>query len=1010
MKNSLLTTRAIILLFASFIFISNVKGQERMVSGKVTSSEDGSALPGVNVLVKGTTQGTVTDVEGNYTLEVSDENGTLVFSSIGYTSQEMPMNGRSEINVALAEDVQSLNEVVVVGYGEVQRKDLTGSVGSVDIDETVKTPVATIDQAIQGRVPGVFVTSVNGSPGAATTIRIRGGNSINAGNEPLYVVDGFISDASIVSSLNPEDIESIDILKDASAVSIYGARGSNGVILVTTKRGRAGQSEISFSSYYAIQEIAKKVDLLNAQEYIDFVNQGEEFLGNPPAFTNEDRERIGAGTDWQERLTRNAPMYNAQLSVLGGTEKTKFYLSGNYFNQDGLLLGNEYERSLLRLNLEHQASKLFEIGTNINLSRVKDIPARFAWSNVPSYHPTLPIRQEDGTYTITQDVTGNDFNNPFARDEFVENEIITNQIFSNSYLQFNILEKLKWKTTLGVSLRGIRQNQYTSSQLPIRLTNGLLGEGSVNTASTLSLLTENTLNYNFDLGESQRFNVLAGFTYQREEREDTDAISNQALTDLLSVYGLDLASPENTSIVTDFTAYRLASLIGRINYTLFDKYLFTLTARQDGSSRFGENNRYAFFPSAAFAWRLSDEEFIKKLGVFDFLKLRFSYGKSGNSNGIGAFQRFQALNTVFTSLGRGVRDVGVINAQLANDDLKWETTDQYDIGLEMGFLEGKLNFEVDFYYKKTKDLLFTREISSQTGFLSRLENIGSLENRGIDFSTNAIIIDNSDFKWDLSFNISTYKNKILELGGDNKITTNTLGVNVSGPTGQLIEGQPLGIFTGFSTNGIYQTQEQVDEDNFTNGYVPGEYRFVDFNGDGTISVEDDLTIIGDSNPDFYGGFQNSFSYKGFELSAFLQFVYGNDIYNIPKTTMVRAHAGTAYGIYRNAWTPENTNTNIPVAQAQNAQSSNDFNVENGSFLRLKTLQFAYNIPTQEIGIPLKSVKVYFTGNNLFQLISNNFNGDDPESNSFGTNERLRGYYDFTYPSFRSFVFGLDVNF
>lgn len=987
--------------------------QEITISGTVKDA-NGLPLSGANILQKGTDNGVQADFDGNFTLSLEGENATIVVSYLGFSTKEIAVGSDRNFNIVLEEDAQLLDAVVVVGYGTVLKKDLTGSVGSVDISETLKTPVATVDQAIQGRVSGVFVTSVNGSPGANTSIRIRGGNSITAGNEPLYVVDGFVSEADILTALNPNDIESIDILKDASAISIYGARGSNGVVLITTKMGKVGKSQVSVSHYSGIQTLANKIDLLSTNEYMDFVNDGEARLGNQPQFSDADRTAIGNGTDWQEEITRSALISNTQISAQGGTEKTRYFLSGSHFNQNGIIVGNNFKRNQIRLNLTHKVSDFFEIGSNFNLSRVSDTPERINFgSNVNpilSYQPTVPVRQPDGSFSITQSVNGNDFDNPIARTQFESNKILDTRIFSNSYVKFNFLENLNWKTTFGVTLGNRRQNNFESSQLPLNLAGNLPGRGGVFNRNSISILTENTLNYRFELGENHRFNLLGGFTFQREEAEIANTITTRALTDVLGVFGFDLANPADTNSNNDYDAFSFASVIGRINYSLMDKYLFTLTARRDGSSKFGINNRYAFFPSAAFAWRLSDEKFIEDLDIFNALKFRMSYGQSGNSNGIGSFRRFQALGTGFSSLGRGIREAAVFNNVVANDDLRWETTDQLDIGLEVGVLQGRLSFEFDYYFKKTNDLLFTREIASQTGFNSRLENIGALQNRGVDFSVNAVIAYTEDFKWNSSFNISTYENEILDIGSDNFIDTNTLGVNVSGPTGQLRVGSPLGIFTGFETNGVYQTQAEVDADGFTNGYAPGELRFVDQNNDGTITIDDDLTLIGDSNPDFFGGWNNTFSYKGLELSSFFQFVYGNDIYNIPKTAAVRTNSGTAYAQFSDAWTPENTNTNIPAAGSFNPQSSNSFNVEDGSFLRLKTLQLAYNFTGEKTKLPFTNMRVYLTGNNLFLITSNDFTGDDPEANFFGTGDLLRGYYNAGYPPARSYVLGVDIQF
>ena len=979
------------------------------VRGKITD-QGGQGIPGVSVIEKGTVNGTATDAEGQYTINVAGEDAVLVFSSIGFISQEISVSGRSLIDITLEEDIQSLEEVVVVGYGVVKKTDLTGSVSRIDADQISKVPTPNLDQALQGQASGVFVTSVDGSPGAQSTIRIRGGKSINAGNEPLFVIDGFISDRAIVTALNPEDIQSIDVLKDASAAAIYGARGSNGVILVTTKRGVVGETQVSVSTSYGVQEIARRADVLSAQEYITFANQGEEYLGNAIAFTDADRERIGEGTDWIDELSRTAPMYKAQLSVSGGSEKTRFYLSGNYFNQKGILIGIDYRRTTMRLNLDHKFNNFFEIGTNFNLSGIRNNPARFSWDDVLQIQPTLPVRQPDGSYTLVQDLTFRDFHNPLARNEFIHSSTLQNQILSNSYIQLNFTKDLRLRTTLGINRRDERVEQYQSSQYPLNQINDIPGSGNVEMNTHTALLTENTLTYDKSFSDKHKITLLGGITLQREQSDANITSSSNTLTDLLSVYGLGLSSPEFTNVDVNYDAFSLISFIGRANYIFNDKYLLTLTARRDGSSKFGTNNRYAFFPAVAFGWRLSEEDFVRDLDLFDFLKLRMSYGKSGNSNGINSFQRFQALQTVFGSLGRGVRDVGVINNTLANDDLRWETTSQYDAGIEAGFFDGRLNFEVDFYYSVTDDLLFTREIASQSGFINRLENIGSVENKGIDFSMDAAVMSREDFTWNIGLNISTYKNKILELGSGNRINTHTAGNLVIGPTGQLIEGHPLGIFTGFVTNGIYQNDEQVQQDNFSNGYRPGEFRFIDQNGDGRIDVDGDLVVIGDSNPDFFGGLQNTLRYKGLQLSAFFQFAYGNDVYNLPKTTMVRVQERNPYGVFRNAWSPENTNTDIPSSQAINAQSSNDFNVEDGSFLRLRTLELAYNLTARNTGLPFKNARVYLSGTNLFQIISNDFSGDDPEANNFGTNDRLRGYYGFGYPYSRIFMGGLEITF
>ena len=982
------------------------------IAGRVVD-ETGLGLPGVNVIVVETALGSTTGTDGRYTITGVPEGVHDVRASfIGYVPRvvegiEVNTDETATADFTLEVDVEQMEEVVVVGYGTVRKQDLTGAVGTVDVEEAAKAPVTRIDQAIQGRVPGVHVTSVNGSPGARTTIRIRGGNSINAGNEPLYVVDGFVG--ADISSVNPNDIASIEVLKDASAVSIYGARGSNGVVLITTKKGRAGEQEVRFVAEYGMRTPLRRIDLLSAQQYMALANDGEAFLGNPPAFTEEEIQQAGERTNWQDEVIREAPMYNAQLSIRGGNEATQYYLAGSYLNQDGLLVGNTYDRAQLRLNLDHTAFSWLDVGTSFNYSRITNVPQNFGIGGLISWQPSVPVYLEDDTYSRFQDVNGNLFNNPLAQDEFIEQETHTNNLFNNSYVEVRLLPGLRLRSTLGLTLRDQRSNNFFSSQLPIRLEQGQQGEGSVFTSDQVNVLTENTLSYTPDLNENHRLDLLAGFTYQREETETTNSISDAVLNDLLSYYGIGLSNPENTRIAGGYDAWRLSSFIGRANYVLYDKYLFTLTARRDGASRFGPNNRYAFFPSVAVAWRLSQEPFIRDLDVFDNLKLRFSYGRSGNSNGIGSFARFQAMNNVFTSLGRGSREVGIINARLSNPDLKWETTDQYDVGLEFGFFRGRLAFEMDWYYKETNDLLFTKEVPRQTGFVDRLENIGSLKNTGVEFLVRATPIDQEDFSWDASFNISTYRNEITDLGTENNIVTRTHGVNVSGPSGMLIVGEPLGIFTGFQTDGIYQSEAEIEADGRTGRVNVGEWRYVDVNGDGAIDQED-ITVVGNSNPDFFGGFQNTLRYRALELSTFFQFVYGNDVFNLAKLQITRVHQGNAYASFTDAWSESNPDGSLPRAQAFNAQASTSFAVEDGSFLRLKTLQLAYRLPTERLGWGSSGLRVYLSAHNLFQVVSSGYSNFDPETNSNGTSDVLRGYDNINYPSARTLSLGVDLTF
>ena len=971
---------------------AHLKGNlmEITVSGNV-QDEDGVGIPGVSIVLKGTTIGTATDVSGDYRLNVPDEQqAVLVFSSIGYLTKEVTIGNQTVIDLTLLPDVQSLEEVVVVGYGTVKKSDLTGSVASVDVEEAFNAPVTSVDQALQGRAAGVFVTSITGAPGVGATIRVRGGNSITAGNEPLYVIDGFVGGGDL-STISPNDIKSIEVLKDASATSIYGARGANGVILITTKQGRAGEPVINFKTSTGWQVVPDKIDVQNAREFAQYSNEGFTNLGSEPRYDLDNLPAVD--TDWQELGYRNALISDNTFSVSNGGDNTQYYFAGNYFRQDGVMISNGLERYNLRVKLDHQLSDFFKFGVNLNYSRTLTDEPKFFASQLVTLSPLIPVFDENNEYSFTNE-DGSVFQNPIAYAEQVTFDTKKDRFLANTFAEFQLLEGLTLKTTLGADIVTEKTNYYEPGTLPNRAVQGLGGYGSVNDENRSTLLNENTLSFNRSFGDDHSISAVAGFTVQTFQEESSFIAGDRLANDVTKFNALQFTAPEYRTIITGYDEWAILSYLGRINYSLKDRYLFTASFRRDGSSRLGENNKWANFPSAAVAWRLSEEPFIQQLGVFSDLKLRTSYGITGNQ-GIPTYASLATLSRRELIIDNSLQ-TGVVQGSLANPNIKWETTQQFDVGLNMGFFDNRLNIELDYFYKKTNDLLFNVEIPYATGFTTQLKNIGSLQNRGFEASVNALLVSKANFSWNLAFNVSTYRNKILDLGGNEAINTYRLPPLSRALTGQLIVGEPLGVFVGYETDGIDP--------------VTGDLIVRDVSGDGAVD-EEDQTIIGNANPSFFGGIQNTIAYKNLELSLFFQGTYGNDLYNTllfgSSSVLINSYSSVREG----RWTPENPAgaTAVGAYNQNNIFRSNSTFIQDGSYLRLKTLQLSYLLPLGDNNV-IKGLRLSFIGTNLLLIKDSSYLNYDPEASQFGTDDTLRGYDTVVYPTARSYMFGVDITF
>ena len=1028
------------------------------ITGQVTDLSTNEPLPGVNILAKGTTTGTVTDIDGNYRLTVDEEVTTLVFSSIGFERIEEVINGRSVINLSLAPDIQSLSEVVVVGYGTQKKSDLTGSVASVTSEELARSTIASLDQGLAGRAPGVQVTQQTGQPGGATSIRIRGGNSINSSNEPLYVIDGFpyyndnnassagaIGGAPTVNALatlNPGDIASIEILKDASATAIYGSRGANGVILITTKRGKAGQSTIDYQTYYGVQEVIKTIPVLNARQYAEFRNdafvnaQGLDGQGLP-TYSDAEVAALGEGTNWQEEIFRTAPLQNHQLSFTGGTDDVQYAVSANYFDQEGIIINSGLERYSLRANLDAKLNQRMRLGNNFTASYITSDLARTGGGvngtvGVQSpgagniiqdalfYNPVIPVRDENGNYTSDNasdtrgEGGGNQANtpngNPVAFANLATQESNTVRLLDNLFVEYDFLENLTLKVSLGADVFVNKENSYLPSTI-IQGATAPNGAASVGTLTSYSWLNENTLSYNKSLAGGHDISLLAGVTAQKYWSDAVSTNARDFATDVTTVYSLGAATTLDPAF-SQYNQWTLFSYLFRANYSYNAKYLFTFSGRVDGSSRFGPNNKYGFFPSAAFAYRLSDENFIKDIEVIDDLKLRVSAGITGNQE-IPTYRALSILAPQRYAFENSAPVVGFAPSRLGNPDIKWETTSQVDVGVDLALFSGRINVTSDLYYKRTDDLLLEVQLPFSSGFANAFRNIGSVENRGLELGINTVNIDRA-FGWTTSFNIAFNRNKVLDFGDEQE---RFIGTDYNLLKGQAIGvirvGEPIGNFVGYINDGIIRNQAELDAAPKSGNDFVGSRRFVDLDGDGEIN-DADRTIIGNALPKFTGGIQNNFRYKNFDLDVFFQFNYGNEIFN-----MTQLELEFLNGRQNNATTvldrfQPGVNEDTDVARAGNPpyvyfRQAHTRWIEDGSFLRLRNLTFGYNLPTSKLGIDwLRTARVYFSAQNLWLL--SDYRGYDPEVNINPQSNTLLGIDYASYPSAKVYTFGVNLGF
>jgi TonB-linked SusC/RagA family outer membrane protein len=1050
--------------------------QSGKVTGTVTDADNGSSLPGVTVKVKGTTTAVTTNLNGNYSISAAN-NSTLVFSYVGYTSQEVPVNSLAVVNIKLTVDNRALSEVVVIGYGTSKRSDLTGSISSVNAATIESAPVISLDQALQGRAAGVQVTNNDASPGGNITVLIRGvGSLASNGNGPLYVIDGYPLDAGGINNINPDDIASIDVLKDASATAIYGIRAANGVVLITTKKGKKDGVQVSANAYSAFQSKPKEYSVLNADQFATLANQqaaipGTQFAtfsgwANPSSLTN---------IDWQNAVYGTGVTENYGVSLRGGSDKVQATASLGYFDQEGIVLDSYFHRATLGTSLDYEPTKWLRSSTNVKyaysqgnngfggqyqngggLIQLSELPPTLDGGN----KLTNQVKDANGNYGFFNPVYTEilSYANPVYSIETNRNYPMNNFLLANTSLEVTLLPGLKIKTNGGVNanfssdIYDQPSDLRESNQYPGTRQNP--GFYSQSLAQTFDWLLENTISYDKTFGK-HTINFVGGFSGQKtiwDGMGGSGIPPNNVIQDLSQVSQLELNAnnPVGSNTGNGQNIITLASEFARLAYTYNDRYIITGTVRRDGSSRFPTQNQYGTFPSGAFAWKAKQESFLKDVSWLSDLKIRASYGETGNQGDINPYQ-YQSLfvgnrPASFNPGGIGTLDDnlgypfdklyqnGYAASQPENDKLQWETDTQADVGLDASFLNGDLTLTTDYYDRKSSKFLLTLAAPAQSGFQYLTQNVGSMENKGLEVAINYHHTVNSSFHYSLGLNISTVDNKLTSITSGTDFVQNFGGLNVPadgwGTFSETFIGQPVGEFYGYKSLGIFQSQAQIDALNANavkHGYaayqsvstVPGDRYFADVNGDGAVTAADQVSL-GSPLPKFYGGFTIDASYKAWDFNAYFYGVYGNKIFNFEESALESFQNRSFVGIenisenyYQNAWTPQNhSNTYAAITTDDNVTGSNVASsayIENGSFLKLKNFTVGYTLPhdmLKKFGVT--KVRLYASTQNLFTITS--YKGLDPEIGAQGGNATQNGIDTGTYPSSKYYTIGLNVTF
>ncbi|SNY99518.1 TonB-linked outer membrane protein, SusC/RagA family [Flagellimonas pacifica] len=990
----------------------SIASAQQIVNGSIVSKSDAQPLPGVSIVVKGTNNGTTTDFDGNFSINAPSD-GVLVFSYIGFLSQEVNINGESNLQISMEEDVAKLDEVVVVGYGTQKKSDITGAVASVKVDELQSIPLARADEVLQGQVAGVQVNNNDASPNASVSIRIRGVSSINGGSDPLIIIDGV--QGANMGDVHPNDIKSMEVLKDASATAIYGSRGASGVILITTKTGaKERKPTLTYNTYVTIHEVRQKLDLLSPGEYARYINENRLTRSLPTVFSDEEIAGFdaGGGTDWQDAIFRTGTTYNHHVNISGGTENTAYSISGDFLQTDGIVLGSQFKRFSVRPNISIDLNEnlKFTLNSFINLSKDNPIildargPEGSPMFAAARFSPTKSIFNEDGTYTQPGGGAGpNDEFNPVALAVEPIRDNYSNRLILNPSVQYQLAKGLTATITGSYQLIDDEENFYLNE----RVINGDEDDRTASIANSKFTTFQNTnlLTYEFDLGKHE-FKLTGLYEQQKIKSNSNFSSARGFLTNAVTYNDLSLGS--TPGIPFSFREEQsLESFMGRLNYAFDGKYLLTITGRSDAASVFAENNKRAFFPSVAVGWNISKENFLADSKTIDNLKLKASYGEVGNA-AIGPYQSLAQLVTGsnFSFDGDRLNNGINLSTQAPNPDLKWETTEQWNLGLELSMFNNRVALTADYYQKNTTDLLLQRALLQASGFQTQLVNAGEVENKGIELLLNVSPVRNDNFQWNSTLVFTKNENEVLSLNsGETEIPLGGAGLPGLSDSVWLQVGEPIGLIRGFEYDGVWKSDEAILAAAY--GVAPGSPKYVDQNNDGQIN-DQDIVNIANALPDFTYSINNTFKYKNLDLNVLIIGVQGNDLYNIARLRTEERDNGTARSLL-NVWTPQNEDTDVPGHNALGNLRNSDRWVEDGSYLRIKNIILGYNFPQKVANaIGVSSARIYASGTNLFTFTD--YSGFDPESNSSGGSDTFAGIDLASFPSQKRYTLGLDIKF
>ena len=1036
--------------------ITGVSTQQTLqtVRGKVTDAK-GQPLPGVTIMVKGTTTGNVSDADGNYSLANVPADATLVFSFVGMKAQEVAMAGKTVINITMEEETIGIDEVVAIGYGTVKKSDLTGSVASINSESLKDRPVVSAAEAIAGQLAGVQIQQISGMPGSeGLSINIRGTGSITQSNEPLYVVDGYPMEGSAFRLISPTNIESIEVLKDASSTAIYGSRGANGVVIITTKKGK-GTPTINFNVYAGFQQPEKYFDMMNRDQYVQYFIDGRNqawldaavIAADPdqsPHTVNDPNGRrqlySSANTlymipdgqngykynfldpnsvaqmpdnDWQKLLFRNALMQKYELTFSGSSEKTQYTFSASYLDQDGIVINTDYSRINLNSNISSQINDRFRVGMNMN-SYFSDSKEQVEGKYSPiqialQLPPIFPLRNEDGTYgsmVRNYDLFAGDVANPIGMAEQTYTKRKRYGWMGILFAEWEVLKNLKYKVSVNGGIQSNNRDYYLPSYVDMDASRApRVAEGSNEKITDMDWVVEQTLTYQKTFAEKHDLSVLAGYTSQKHKYERLYGEARGFPND--NIHTLNAGTMYN--LTGSESKYSMISYLARVNYTYDDKYLFSAAIRRDGSSRFGKDNKWGTFPSVSLGWRIRQEDFMKDVRFISDLKIRASYGIAGN-NRIGNYSAIGLLNIGYYATGDALQNTVDPNT-MPNDELGWERTRQINLGFDLSMIDNRVRFTADFYHSQSLDLLLNVPVPSITGYTTQMQNVGKVRNIGMEYvvSTKNLV---KEFKWSTDFNISFNKNKVMEVGPDAR------PIYASAPNASnafiTTVGHPIACYYGYVYDGVFMNQEELDQYPHLSGDKVGDGRYKDVNKDGKLD-QNDKTILGNNQPVFTAGLTNSFSYKNFNLSVQLTGSCGAEVFSIYKR-MIAVYHGDRNGMtdildyWKSPEDPGDGKTFRPTRTPSGwSRDPSSLWITKGSYLRIRNVSLSYNVNTSKIRmINLQGLRIYVTGQNLYTFTNNP--GYDPETSSEAGNGLTKGG-DYTgYPSARSFILGVDVTF